>query len=52
VKAKVVHDKGEEGMEMTFSYTLKPGIGGKDVIYFAFTYPFTLEDITKSIDEV
>lgn len=48
MRAKVTHEKGSEGMEMTFSFGLKPGFAEKDVIYFAFTYPYTWEDVAKS----
>ncbi|CDW82706.1 zinc carboxypeptidase family protein [Stylonychia lemnae] len=52
IKAKVDHEKGAEGMKMYFHHQLKPTQDTKDVLYFAFTYPYTFEDVNRSIEEV
>ena len=40
-------------MEMTFHHDLKSsGQDQKDVLYFAFTYPYTLEDTERSMEQV
>ena len=48
VKSKPVGKSGSEGFEVNFYCDLKKDRNPSDIIYIAFTYPYSYEDILKS----
>lgn len=50
--ADLIYEKGEDGLEATFSYSLKTSFAKSDHILFAYIYPYTFQDSLLSIQEV
>ena len=50
--SELIYEKGEEGLEATFSYSLKSSFAKSDHILFAYIYPYTYQDCVLSIQEV
>jgi hypothetical protein len=46
---KVELQRGSEGLEVNFHHVVKSDQKPTDVIYFAFTYPYSYEDVCKTI---
>lgn len=46
---KVNMERGNEGLEVSFHFVLKDQQLPTDVLYFAFTYPYTYEDANRTI---
>ena len=52
MKNKPIGKSGTEGFEVTFLCNLKKDRNPCDVMYIAFTYPYSYEDILKSTSEL
>ena len=46
------YKKGTEGLEVTFHHVLREDQKKTDLIYFCFTYPYTIEDSRRAIDSL